>query len=321
MWIWLLLLSLLSPLSAFALTEEAICSSPNVIFCENWNDRPLSSDIRVTFAAGNMIPNIGGKTLGWFYDNSPGQQIVSAGCLEGNCFAQLYAQTPHVGDNGGGGFIGTPAIGNIQTVYYRIWIKYPSNWVESSNGSKVIYAEGTSPRQLIDADPAGFPTSERAQCYTTSVGCAQDPFATLGETRLHVNMNPSFSGIRLGQWQCLEWRITHETTVLPTNSKDGVLEAWVNDPSGGPDVQVMGFSGISFNDSDSTYQNGSFYTDYLISSYWNCGVTSNCLDAGNAHPDMTRLIDRVVISRARIGCGGGGTAPTPPGAPINLSVS
>jgi hypothetical protein len=39
--------------------------------------------------------------------------------------------------------MGTATLSDERTVYFRIWVKYPSNWVNSPNGSKLIYHEGT----------------------------------------------------------------------------------------------------------------------------------------------------------------------------------
>src|SRR5262245_43450266 len=67
---------LVSAATVQALTEEAVCSDPNVLFCDNFNDRALTNDIR---SSGNFNQNLGGKTTGWQYDQSPGQKIVSTG--------------------------------------------------------------------------------------------------------------------------------------------------------------------------------------------------------------------------------------------------
>jgi hypothetical protein len=301
----------LPPISGGAATEEAVCSSPDVIFCDNFNDRTLTSDIRTS---GNMGQSLGGKTFGWGFDQTPGQGITNVGCLEGNCFSQLYPDlsTPQMKDNGGGGFMGTPSFAQTRTAYYRIWLKYPSNWVESPNGSKIIYAEndqGFGPRNEIlgaRSNPP-FPIAERA-------------FVNNVEQRVFPNMNLSAANFNLGNWMCLEVRWTHESAL---GVNDGYWQAWVND------VQVAEYPNIRWNGSSETNTSGRHYTDYLLSSYYNCQCDPSrypcnnnataCIDPQNAHPQMVRLSDRVVISRERIGCSGGIIIPpSPPPTPATF---
>jgi len=280
----LVMLTLAGPAAA---AEEAICSDPNVIFCDNFNDRTLTDDIRTS---GNFGQNLGGKTLNWFFDQSPGQRIISSGCLEGNCFAQDYPATPRAGDNGGGGFIGTPNLGSFRTMYYRIWIKYPTNWVESPNGSKILYMENSSgsPREELmsqrpgPASPGTWPVLENV--------------SNIMRGAPNISVNSSSAQAPLGVWTCVEYRLTAESA---SGASDGTFESWVND------VQVASYPNVSFNG-----PGGQFWNDYLISAYWNCPGATLCLDPQNTHPTMTRLIDRVVISRARIGCSGTGSGTT-----------
>lgn len=308
-----------------ALTQETICNTdPNVIFCDNFNDRTLG-DVNTFYNPNtNFQTNLGGKSTAWGNNNvagNIGQTITDVGCLEGRCFSQFYPANPQ-NNAFGGGFVGSQTISQlggpsqIQEFYYRFWMLYPTNWVESPNGSKVVYGEGGigfGPRQEIGSDiPNGWPWVERG-------------FVNNIEGRIPVNMNASFSGRRLGQWQCLEYHMKHET-VSPTapgvgGSNDGVWEAWVNDPAGGPDIQIANYHNIYFNlvGDSGGYASGTFYTDWLISAFWNCDQ-NNCTLSQNAHPDMTRLVDKVVVSRARIGCGSV-VQPTLPGTPANLVVN
>src|SRR5262249_43327334 len=101
--------------------------------------------------------------------------------------------------------------------------------------------------------------------------------------------------------------------------------AWVND------VQVANYTNIPLSNDPVTMGTQRWFTDFLLSSYWNsvCNVTPTCQNDGtqcqdpiNAHPLMQRLVDRVVISRARIGCSGSSgtqsatqsaSPPAPPG--------
>jgi hypothetical protein len=297
----LVMLTLAGPAAA---AEEAICSDPNVILCDNFNDRTITDDVRTS----NFTQQVGPKTFGWGVDNTGGQGITNVGCLEGNCFFQNYPATPHGGDNGGGGFIGSPVFPQTRTFYYRFWIKYPANYVESVNGSKVVYGEGAngSLRQEMGSDRQGWPWVERG-------------FVGGVEQRIRPNMNLGASGRRLGQWQCLEYRMTHESA---SGVNDGYWQAWVNDPAGGPDIQIAEYPNIRFQENDG-WVSGTYYSDWLISAYWNCPGATFCQDPQNAHPDMTRLIDRVVVSKARIGCSGtasgtasaspSGSPPAPPG--------
>lgn len=296
----LVMLTLAGPAGA---AEEAICSDPNVIFCDNFNDRALGGN--------DLSTNKGGKTTGWNKDQDPNQIVVNTGCLDGNCFQQLYPDltVPQMKDNGGGGFMGTNSLGMNRTIYYRVWLKYPSNWVESPNGSKVIYAEndqGLGPRQEIMGARGApeFPILERG-------------FIGGVEQRVFPNINLSSANRNLGNWMCLEVRMTHESS---KGSGDGYFQAWVND------VQVSEYPNMNFNGGGDPWPgSGVYYTDYLISSYWNCQCdparypcnnnATACIDPVNAHPQMVRLVDRVVVSRARIGCSGASASPTSASSP------
>src|SRR5262249_17094234 len=110
---------------------EAICSDPNVLFCDNFEDRDVGN--------GDFSTNKGGKTLGWGVGDASTQSIVSGSqCQDGGkCLQQVYPDlsTPQKKDNGGGGFLGTATWPQERTLYYRTWFKYPSNWVAGVPGS------------------------------------------------------------------------------------------------------------------------------------------------------------------------------------------
>src|SRR5262249_54968908 len=135
--------------------EEAICTTdPNVIFCDNFNDRADGK--------ADIGTNKGGKTLGWAIDGDPNSGVVtSAECLEGKCFRHVYPDlsSPQNKDNGGGGFMQTITSQKFRTVYIRFWVKYPSNWVNSINGSKLLYHENSdgSYRHLTEIVGPGYP--------------------------------------------------------------------------------------------------------------------------------------------------------------------
>jgi len=293
----LVILTLAGPAAA---AEEAICSDANVFFCENWEDRALGN--------GDFGTNKGGKTLGWGVGDPSTQAVVNAGCQDGGkCLQQTYPDlsTPQNKDNGGGGFLGTPTLAAERTVYYRIWVKYPSNWVNSPNGSKLIYHENEqgSARILTEIVGGDFPA------YNVGYG-----------PNLPPNMNGSQAVIRKGQWQCLESRITTESVV---GAGDGYYQAWLDD------VQVAEYPRLGLMSNPAFTGQQARFSDYLVSSYWNCQCdptrfqcnnnATACIDPQNAHPLMQRLVDRIVISRARIGCSGTGsgspTASSPPASP------
>src|SRR5262249_60501062 len=111
-----------------------------------------------------------GHSTAWGDNNiasNTGQLVTTTGCLEGQCFEQDYPKIDSTSNFccDGGGFVGSSTYPNTQDFYYRIWIKWPTNWVESINGSKVIYGEngnGLGPRQEIGSgtDTLGFPWGE-----------------------------------------------------------------------------------------------------------------------------------------------------------------
>src|SRR5438445_9432114 len=123
-----------------------------------------------------------------------------------------------------------------------------------------------------------------------------------------------------GQVVCVESRIKAEPVV---GAGDGYFQAWLDD------IQVAEYPNIGAISHPAFTGQQARFNDYLISSYWNCQCdpasfqcnnnASACIDPQNAHPLMQRLVDRIVISRARIGCSGTGSgnstaiAPAPPG--------
>ena len=285
---------------------EAVCSDPNVFFCDNFEDRDLGG--------GDFSTNKGGKTLGWGVSETTTQTIINTGCQDGGkCLQQTYPDlsTPQNKDNGGGGFIGTPNLGLNRTMYYRLWLKYPTNWVESPNGSKIVYMENGSgvPREEL--------MSQRPGPASTGTWPVLENVSNIMRGIPNMNLNAALAP--LGQWTCVEYRLTAESV---GGAHDGTYEAWVND------VQVASYPNASWN--GPTGQSQPWWTDFLISAYWNCQCdptryqcnnnATACIDPQNAHPAMTRLVDRIVISKARIGCG---TLPQPmaPGPPVGLNVS
>src|SRR5262249_3572677 len=96
---------------------EAICSDPNVIFCDNFDDRAIGTD--------DLTTSKGGKTLGWGVSPQvPGQlqRVTNSGCLEGNCLAQDYRDltSPVIEDNGGGGVLGGGRPPQKPTNFFRV---------------------------------------------------------------------------------------------------------------------------------------------------------------------------------------------------------
>ncbi|MGH7263542.1 MAG: hypothetical protein ACREMB_01650, partial [Candidatus Rokuibacteriota bacterium] len=128
------------------------------------------------------------------------------------------------------------------------------------------------------------------------------------------NIEPNLSGGNapraLDTWHCVEHRLT---TNDPATVSNGYMQTWVN---GKQTMEYPNIVGLV-----RTGSGGRWY-QVTMSGYWNC-VNTDCSQAVNAHPNMTRWVDNLVVSTQRIGCLGTPppAPPPPPSAPSQLKVN
>ena len=280
--------------------QEAICASPAVIACENFEDRAVGN--------GGM-DRAKYKHKGWAISNygATGPQVTSdpTGVFDGSRALQL---TYTAGNNVGAGFLDFGWTPSSQTIYYRWYTKYSNNFQWSYIASKHIELVSSNglPSYFQFWNGGGGGTGSKEAVfynYFTEQGNAWIP---------SPNMNGPVTVIA-GQWYCFEARYTINTT--PT-SMDGYLQGWVNG------MQHWEYPNVNLNN-----QSGAQgpISGTMVSGYWNCysGGTGSeaCSSPEDVHPLMYRWHDNFVVSTQRIGCLTGGGDTTPPAAPTNLQVS
>lgn len=304
------------PIAGGSGNEEPACADPSVIFCDNFEDRTLGSIYHSQNPSTNLWNTLNSKTLGWvtndvFTGADQDQYVINSGCQDGGkCLAHNYPACPRNSDNGGGNFMGPNFPASYRTTYIRTWTKYPSTWVNSPIGAKYLYhgdGSGDGARQ-----EEGIPSrNDLPNGIIYKEGGTITLNGASGAGNLLPNMNTSAAVITPGQWQCIETRVTYSTTSGDADHAgaggtfDGYIQAWVGD------TQVMEYANAMVG-SDLGAGRQPRATAFLLSAYWNCS-NSNCSTSDNAHPAWTRVTDRIIVSTARIGCGG--SAPPPPQQP------
>lgn len=278
--------------------QEDICNDPDVFFCENWESR----------AAGNSdfsSPRF--KSPGWANSSLSTQSIATSEKYSGTkAFEFKYPQ----GNNTGAGFMTVDWPGGPhRTVYYRWMVKYSQNFVWSAVATKhdEFYFSGTGARtpQLMWYPGSGAQVTQRNTpmifLYASSAG---DNHA------FDQNENLPPSQVNVGQWYCMEVKITMNSS---NTTSDGSFEGWIDG------VRKFNRQNIIVDNQGETKIKG-----LLMSSYWNCYQGGDSCTGGaiDTHPLMYRWEDNHVAATKRIGCPGVTPTPAPsaPAAPKNLKV-
>ena len=288
--------------------EEAICrNDPNVIFCENYEDRAVG---------GSDLGGSRFKNNGWAVSDFPSFSVVQT--------AEKFDGTRGIAmitfaNTSGGTFMDTVFPDGVprRTIYYRWYTKYSSNYVWSP--------EATKHNETLGLDPAVGPGAEygvfnfvgafgtpRQPLFTRaySVGCLASP-PILTECNDRPNMNGGFAQFNVNQWYCLEARITQNTGAT---ANDGYFQGWIDG------VQYWEYPNINM---QSQHQANPKHFGILITPYWNCvpggPLGTDC--SQSPHPQITRYMDNIIVSDARIGCLGAIPPTPPPTTPCCLTVA
>ncbi|MDO8742778.1 MAG: LamG-like jellyroll fold domain-containing protein, partial [bacterium] len=287
-------------------TQEAICASPFVLMCEDFEERALGS-------ADLKRPTT--KNKGWDLSTGAlanhGVISTSEGVYDGAKALQLNYPA---GGNTGGGFMNTSWNNTDRTIYVRWYEKWSPNFKQSfiatknmelytSNGSTDLFQFWSPNVGTTGYMPGKIPV--RFLNYFTEQGAAWQPSPNVNGTSEVV--------LNTDEWYCLEARYTMNTT--PT-AKDGILQGWVNG------IQRWDYTNVNI---DNRIGAQGPISGMMVSGYWNCysGGTGSeaCTSPEDQHPLMQRWHDNIVVSTQPIGClaarNGDTTAPS---APIGLSA-
>lgn len=278
--------------------QEDICNNSAVFFCENWEARaPGAGD----FSSAKY------KSPGWAKSRptGPDQTVVQGQGYNGSKAFQFQYQA---GNNTGPGYMTADWPGGpYRTVYYRWMVKYSSNFVWSAVATKhdEFYFAGTGARtpQLMWYSGTGAQvTTKKAPQQFLYASSAGDNHA------FSQNDNLPTEAITVGQWYCMEVKVTMNTC---NTCSDGSLEGWING------VRRFNLSNMVIDNQGETKIKG-----LLMSGYWNCyGGGDSCTGGSiDNHPTMSRVEDNQVASTQRIGCPTDSTDVRLP-APTNLRVN
>jgi hypothetical protein len=280
--------------------QEDICTSPAVIFCENFEDRSTTNPTDMYRAKY--------KNKGWGL-SQPGinNYVVADGNhIDGTkAFRFDYVQGYNTG---GAGFLETISWGGTHyELYARVYTKWSTNYIQSHistkhfefSGMNGMWANANGARELI-MNIVGW-TGVTLYLQTQ-------------------NVKPAFAIPTDGSWHCFEVHWKHNAL----NQSDGIIEGWIDG------VQKWSYTNLVIVP-PAQYAGSANLATLMMASYWNCSGPSgadgngNCPDQVPAdfHPAMQRWHDNIVVSTQRIGCLGSatpGTAPNPPGPPTLSSL-
>lgn len=211
--------------------EEVICrADPNVIYCDNFEDRVAGSPGFVwpaTYKNNGYNASAAGSLVN--------PQVVTTPTFSGNRALQMT--TP--ANSTGGGYLETtwPA-GSQTTVYIRVYSMRSSNYILSPIAVK------------------GFHTLPNASNGLFSyLGGSWNPILfsyKASPDTLTQNVNLPAVTVTPGQWYCFEVRLTRST-----GGTNGTVEGWIDG------IQKWSYPNIAFDTNDT-------YSGLLIVSYWNC---------------------------------------------------
>ncbi|MCI0426445.1 MAG: hypothetical protein L0Z46_00340 [Nitrospiraceae bacterium] len=284
----------LAPAWAFTThSQEDICATEAVIFCDNFENRPLG-------LANVTLRGVEYKNGGWAVGNDSSdtsQAVVNTDHFDGTKSMQWTYPV-----NGGASWI-EGRYSALPEIYYRFYIKNSSNWVWSGNGNKLSFVGNATIGHNIMIDQGIFGDNKTVL------------IPQYGSPATWYYQNVASVSWPLNKWVCTEMHFKANTV----GQANGAIEGWIDG------IKVFNYSAVNL---DKTSGAGTF-SQIGPSGYWNCttgqpinGSTCDTSSQANQHPTMYRWIDNVVVSTQRIGCLGAPIAgdATPPSAPIGLSI-
>ncbi len=267
--------------------QEAICSSSEVFFCENFEDRSLIDYKDMKRAKY--------KNRGWELSNdvssNESEKVVNTQFFEGTKGFQIKYNP---GSNGAG-YLNAP-VDAKSDVFIRWYSKWSANFMWS----------GTSTKNFEFYLSAGNPGN--IHLWSSNFGDSKLHIQTNNASFQRIvsqNVQPLYSA-KLNEWICLEAHIRVNSGLSQTN---GIIEAWVNGE------KKIDYQAIEVWNAPATV------TGLMMSGYWNCAVPpGNCASAQDYKETMYRWVDNIVMSTSRVGCLSG--APDlRPKPPLNLRTT
>jgi len=213
--------------------QEDICSSPAVIFCDNFENRATGFN--------DMARPIY-KNPGWGQPGL-GNEITVINASSGNVYngtrgVQFYypASTTETGL----GFMAIEGWNNETDLYFRYYHKFSANWRFSDIATKGF-------ETLINHSPG-----QSMYNWWSSGDTEVKHFAQNVGIVYSANVNGGEFRPQLDRWYCWEIRVKYNS-----GSSNGILEAWVDG------VQRWNYQNVAL-DSPGTTMLG-----FLVSGYWN----------------------------------------------------
>lgn len=264
--------------------QEAVCTDPNVFFCENFEDRSATNVADLSRSKY--------KNAGWAMSQTGGSLAVTATqAVDGNHSLQLTYEDKSTGP----GFMDTGFPASVRTIYLRWYTKWSQNWVWSPVATKHM----ETVRGSAGADNHLF----------WSGASGDGPQFIWGYSPMLLypqNVNAPSVVIQPNRWYCFEVRITLNSA---TSASDGYLQGWID-----------GVMHVEYPNAMLSNQNVSAVSGFFVSGYWNCDGNADCSDPIYSHQRMYRWHDNLVASTARVGCLNEAPQDGPPSAPVNLTV-
>jgi hypothetical protein len=269
----------LSPTPVYAQNgQEAICSQPYVLFCENWEGRATGAGDfeRGIFKSPGWGPYGGGFTI------KDGIGFRGSRAVEMRYPPRGPGIPPNSGDpsNGGAGYlVATWPRYTGKDFWIRYYAKWSTNFRESTIGHKFW---------IHQMAPVGGSGTAAFIGHSQWGGAPIITYTHDPSKYYYPNENLSQAGVPLGQWVCLETRAKMSSSPGVT---DGAIQYYVNG------TRVAHYPATSF----VTIANAE-HLQTLLSAFYNCNDSLGCRDPADAHPEMFRYADNIVISTQRVGC-------------------
>jgi len=279
-------LCLLAASGRASAAPEAICSTPAVVYCDNFDDRSVGY--------AGLLENIGPKTQAW--DMSQDQSVRVSNNIAFSGANSMIFDYPACSwqDNqssacGTGSGIAHPQL-NLSEFYARHYVYWAPGFVWSPIADK----------HMAFLDSAG----QRAPWAFHTMGGSGTPehiYEPIDPPHYDQNVNLPAVAWQTGRWYCLEIHIKQ-------GAGNAILEGWIDG------VQKWSYTNANFPNAWTGTNAG-----LMVSGYWNTFVTPGSRGA------QQRYIDNIVVSTQRIGCLGGGGQPasgqtTPPNAPASVNA-
>lgn len=289
-----------APLTADAF--ESYCNNASAIKCEDFESRSTSQPA-IQLSGGDAKSPVCTRSI--VGSSTAGITIIDVATTpQGVHSGSRAIQLAYPAGSDGTDYMDCSLAGTYQTVYFRWYVKYSSNWEYSGVATK--HEEFTlSGGEVGDTPMLGWtgdinscgvsgptgPSKATIFLYNSDIW----PREYCGFPR-NVNDTPT---VGRNQWYCLEAKITANTN---QSTADGSMQFWIDG------VEVLNYSSFKpFATTPTTRINGT-----LLSGYWN---------NSQAHPLMYRWEDDWVLSTARVGCLGTSPDTTPPSAPTGVFIS